>query len=617
MFFSSYVLHFLRLFMNTREIIPLKQKPNWTVTLPGSKSITNRAFLCAALAKGISRIYGALKSDDADVMLDSLAKLEVRNSKFENCITIEGRGGEFKKGDATLDLHNAGTATRFLTAAMILREGETLITGNQRMQERPIQDLVEGLRQLGGEIEYLGNDGCPPIRIHGMRGVNSVGTGHALSQPIRNTAYQVKMSGDKSSQYFSALLMLAPMLDKPMRLEVIGDLVSKPYIDTTIAVMKAFGVEVKNNSYQNFEVEPQVYQATEFYVEGDASGASYWTAIAKLHGGRVSFTNLDEESIQGDYGFAGVLDRCLCDDLEERTIDMNRMPDVAMTLAVCAPFFKGKTTIIGLSTLRIKETDRLAALEAELKKVGIIVETGEDFIVVNEMDRRRDVDVAPSASIKTYNDHRMAMCFAVLGTMIPGIVIEDPGCTDKTYPEFWTDLEKAYLSPIKLGEKNLVLIGMRGSGKSFHAKRLAPLLGRVFVDLDHEIELDQGMSIPEIIKKQGWDYFRNIEQEICSVFARQSNLIISTGGGAVLREENMKALRENGLILFVYGDPQVLADRVRNSHHNNRPSLTGEDPASEIQKVWEERRDLYLKYADLIWDDSSGEVVKEEYERTK
>ncbi|PIZ71526.1 hypothetical protein COY07_04775, partial [Candidatus Peregrinibacteria bacterium CG_4_10_14_0_2_um_filter_43_11] len=295
-----------------REVIPFPQALDLELTLPGSKSITNRAFLCAALAKGKSVIRGALLSDDTNIMLNALRKLEIGNLATEGSCTglrsnnlrkgvqshsvvelrddtvvIEGCGGQFTDKKLTLDLHNAGTAVRFLTAVMTIRKGETVITGNQRMQERPIGDLVEGLRQLGANIEYLGEEGYPPFKIQDSK------FPPRRAGKIQDSRYVVKMKGDTSSQYFSALLMLAPLLDRLLQLEVIGDLVSKPYIDTTIAVMKAFGVKVQNDHYKSFLVKPQAYKACEFTVEGDASAASYFTSIHYLHEGKLKFTNLN------------------------------------------------------------------------------------------------------------------------------------------------------------------------------------------------------------------------------------------------------------------------------------------------------------------------------------
>jgi len=627
--------------MKKREIIPLKQSLNFTLALPGSKSITNRALLCAALADGKSRLFGVLESDDTTVMLNALRKLEIRNlpdrqagPKLENGILIEGYGGKFKKGNFKFDLHNAGTAVRFLTAIMAVREGETIITGDKRMKERPIADLVDGLKQIGCDIEYLGKRGYPPIRIknYELRIKNS-----SSSLTANRSPFVIRMKGDKSSQYFSALLMLGPLLPKPLRIEVIGELVSKPYIDTTIAVMKSFGVSVQNNDYRSFVVKPQKYRATDYQIEGDASAASYWTAIGFLHNGKVSFENLkvglqdtghrtqprirmqNYKSIQDDSKFSSVLPK-----LGKGTIDMTEMPDSAMTLTCMAPFAQGKTTITGLSTLRIKETDRIAALERGLRKIGVKVRTTKDSITLSGWTQDTGHRTQPKYGlsenqlcsvscvqfpINTYNDHRMAMCFAVIGTKIPGIVIENPDCVDKTYPNFWNDLERMYLSQkIRPGQKNLVLTGMRCAGKSFLGKKIAKLLGRKFVDLDSEIEKAEGMTVSEVVKRNGWAYFRKVEQNICSQYTKTKNLVISTGGGVVLNPNNMKVLKKNGVNVFIFADPDVLAERLKKSA--NRPALKSDDPISELPTIWNERRGLYLKYADFVWDNTGGNVEK-------
>ncbi len=628
--------------MIKREVIPLKQHPDFILALPGSKSITNRAFLCAALAKGKSRLYGTLESGDTYVMTRALKKLGVQFKRIKDTVEITGCGQKFeKKGKVTLDLHNAGTATRFLTAIMAVREGETVITGDKRMQERPMADLIDGLEQLGVSIEYLNRKGCPPIKI-GNSKLKTLNSKQAQNLKSKVQNYVVKMKGDKSSQYFSALLMLGPLLDKPLRIEVVGDLVSKPYIDITIAVMKVFGVKVKNNKYQSFIIKPQKYKAADYHIEGDASAASYWISMAYLHDGKVSFSNLqtpslnkkfvhkgktasaslkgkklNKKSIQGDASYGKILKS-----IGKGEINMNSMPDSAMTLAITASFKKEVTKITGLSTLRIKETDRLAALEKELKKVGVRVKTTKDSITVegpiedpiDGISDKQSIGPSIGSSICTYNDHRMAMCFAVVGTMVPGIVIENPGCTDKTYPQFWNDLERAYLSPIKLGQKNLVLTGMRCSGKTRNGKKIAKLLGRKFVDLDDEIIKDQCMSIPETVKKHGWPYFRKVEQKMCSKYANAKNLVIATGGGVILNPKNMKALKINGVNVFLFADPNEIIRRIT-KQAGTRPSLTGKKPEKEIYDVWHKRRDLYLKYADFVWDNTSGKVLGENLDR--
>jgi len=594
--------------MKYREVIPLKQRPYFQINLPGSKSITNRMFLCASLAKGKSRIYGALKSDDADVMLKALKRVGIKVHETKDYIEIFGTGGKFTKGKRTFDLHNAGTATRFLTAIMTLREGETIITGDKRMQERPIADLIDGLEQLGVNVVYLNRRGCPPIKIGNSK------------LETQNSNYVIKMKGDKSSQYFSALLMLGPLLLKPLKIEVVGDLVSKPYIDITLSVLKQFGIKINNKEYKEFYIKPQKYKSGTYMVEGDASAASYWTSIAHLHGGEVKFTNLTKRSIQGDIKYEQALDRLIPKaSFSARTIDMSDMPDSAMTLAAIAPFLKsfsvgkqGRTMITGLSTLRIKETDRLKALERELKKIGVSVSTTKDSITIGPTPFSGGSTIG--STIRTYNDHRMAMCFAVVGTVVPGIVIENPGCVDKTYPDFWKDLELAYLSPVGLGEKNLILTGMRCSGKTYFGKKIAKLLNREFIDLDDEIEKYENMKIKEMVKRYGWPSFRKSEQKMCSFFGRKKNLVIATGGGVVLNPKNMEALKKNGVNVFIFTDPSVIIERIKRQS-KNRPTLTGKGSVREVKKVWQERRDLYLKYADVIWDDTSGETVKDNLSR--
>ena len=584
--------------MKYREIIPLKQRSNWQVTLPGSKSITNRVFLCAALANGKSKIFGALESEDTAVMLEALRKLKIQISyhggqaKLKNGIEIQGCGGKLKPGNVTIDTGASGITTRFLTALSVLRDDKTIIKGTKRMKERPLDDLNDALAQL------------------------------------KNGKRIIKIKGDKSSQFLSALLMISPIIGESIRIEVIGDLVSKPYIDITIAVMKAFGVKVKNNSYKSFEIKPQTYKAVDYTVEGDASAASYWTSIAYLHGGKIKFTNLNLptgqagiKSVQGDSNYASILPKL------GKEINMNSMPDVAMTLAVTAPFVKKQTKIIGLSTLRLKETDRIAALETELRKMGVKVKTTKDSIIIAGgangsamVAQMVDYTTAPQprhnrATIETYNDHRMAMCFAVVGTKVPGIVIEDPDCVDKTYPNFWRDLELAYLSPIKLGQKNLVLTGMRCSGKTYLGKKIARHLGRKFIDLDMEIERQEKCpkgsplgKIKDTVKRYGWSYFRKVEQKMCSEFGEQKKLVIATGGGVVLDSKNMRALKKNGVNVFIFADTSTIINRIK-CESDNRPTLTGKGSVKEIKDIWHERRDLYLKYADYTWDNTSGEVL--------
>lgn len=417
-----------------------------TLAVPGSKSITNRAFLIAMLAEGTSSLRGCLESDDTKRMHEALEKLGVKIEKNGNNFTIEGNGGIFKnEEDLELYLGNAGTAVRFLTATMSLRQGKTIITGNERMQERPIQDLINGLKQLGVKIKSLAENGCPPLEIKG----------NTLEGEITS------MPGNVSSQYFSALLLTAPYAKKEVTLKVEKELCSKPYIDVTLDIMNKFSVQCLNTNYQSFSIPKKVYQGREYVIEGDASSASYFIGLVALHGGKVKITNLPYSSKQGDVHFIDVVSKMIDGDFEIKTtqdclefivspeaklkglgeIDMNKMPDVAMTLAVIAPFAEGETIITNVPNMRVKETDRIKAIVTELNKIGINATELEDGI---KIPGNCNLEKVENIEIETYDDHRMAMCFGVLGTKIEGIQIQNPDCTSKTYPNFWEDLEEIY-----------------------------------------------------------------------------------------------------------------------------------------------------------------------------
>lgn len=420
---------------------------NLNLDVPGSKSITNRVFLISMLAEGTSKIQGALESDDTKYMQKALDDLGIQTQKTGNNFQIEGTGGVFlNSGEKELFLGNAGTAVRFLTAAMSLREGKTIITGNERMQERPIQDLIKGLQQLGVKIMSLKKNGCPPLEIQGrtLEGGN------------------VSIPGEISSQYFSAILLTAPYAQKTVDLEVIGELCSKPYIDITLDLMQKFGINVQNNRYQSFTIPLGKYQSQNYLVEGDASSASYFLALAALHGGRVKINNLPYSSQQGDVHFIDILSQMFISDHEIKMtdeslefivepnpklkglgeIDLNKMPDVAMTLAIVAAFAEGDTTITNVANMRVKETDRIKALVVELNKCGIQAQELSDGIFIP--GQGSDFKLSQETKIATYDDHRMAMCFATLGTKTGNLFIENPECTSKTYPNFWEDLEKIY-----------------------------------------------------------------------------------------------------------------------------------------------------------------------------
>lgn len=396
-----------------------------TVTVPGSKSCTARALIMAALTDGRSTLIEPADCDDTDYMLSGLAAFGVAAVRDGTRIEMAGRA--FESPAAPLDLGNSGTAMRFLVAACASLDGEATLDGTRRMRKRPISDLVEALRAWG--VDARAPTGCPPVHVSGT-GRFGGGT---------------RVKGSASSQYLSGLLMVAPKAERDVTITVMGELVSRPYIDLTVAMMTERGVEVGNEGYRLFRVAAgQTYAAGEYRIEADASGASYFLASAAIAGGRVRVQNLSSRSHQGDARFAYVLERMGCEvregadwievvssgPLRGIDVDLNDMPDMAQTLAVVALFAESPTRIRNVANLRIKETDRIRATATELRKLGATVTELEDGLVVTPGRLR-------GAAIDTYDDHRMAMSFAMAGLRIPGMVINDPGCVSKTFPDFF------------------------------------------------------------------------------------------------------------------------------------------------------------------------------------
>ena len=413
-------------------------KMNGEINIPGSKSISNRALLLATLARGTTTLTNLLDSDDIRYMLASLKQLGVKFELSENntVCQVQGLAGVLNSvTPQTLFLGNAGTAMRPLCAALTLGQGQFTLTGEPRMEERPIGDLVDALQQLGAAITYLKNPGFPPLTINAT-GLNGG---------------DVEIAGDLSSQFLTALLMVAPLAKDTVNIVIKGELVSKPYIDITIALMKQFGVEVINHNYARFEiVSGQEYVSPgKVLVEGDASSASYFLAAGAICGGEVKVTGVGKLSIQGDVKFADALAAMGAEiewgddfiiarksSLTAIDMDMNHIPDAAMTIATAALFAKGTTSLRNIYNWRIKETDRLAAMATELRKVGATVEEGRDYITITPPE------TINTAAIDTYNDHRMAMCFSLVAFADCGITINDPDCTSKTFPTYFDEFQR-------------------------------------------------------------------------------------------------------------------------------------------------------------------------------
>jgi 3-phosphoshikimate 1-carboxyvinyltransferase len=411
-------------------------KASGTITLPGSKSISNRTLLLAALASGTTDIRDLLASDDTDRMLDVLQKLGIKMQKTgERDWQVIGNHGTFDVKQTELFLGNAGTAFRPITAALAFLGGDYTLSGVARMHERPIGDLVDALRQAGADIEYLSNSGFPPLKI---------------SPANIDASKPIKIRGDVSSQFLTALLMAAPLTKQTVTIEVVGELISKPYIEITLNLMAKFGVKVERDGWQRFVIaENSNYKSPgRVYVEGDASSASYFLAAGAIGGGPVRVYGMTRDSIQGDKEFASALVQMGATNtwfdnwIECRTpigskliavdMDCNHIPDAAMTLAVAALFAEGTTTLRNIASWRVKETDRLTAMATELRKVGATVEEGPDYIVITPPEK-----LTPNAVIDTYDDHRMAMCFSLVSLGGVPITINDPGCVAKTFPDYF------------------------------------------------------------------------------------------------------------------------------------------------------------------------------------
>ena len=416
------------------EVRPLSHC-NGVVTIPGSKSYTHRALILSSLADGESVLINALRCEDTEHTVQALIKFGVEVFWESDRVRVLGRGGKFKGTDDRIDVGNSGASMRFLTALAALKKGVTLLDGSDRMRKRPMGELLNGLGELGVKAYSQKGDDCPPVVVesHGLKG------GRA------------RIKGEESSQFLSGLLMVAPYALRDVNIEVTGPLASKPYVDITRDVMSAFGVEIQGQGYRSFFIKAgQRYLPQKYRIEGDASNASYFFSAAAVCKGRVKVKNLNPATIQGDIGFLEILERMGCrvtrgsdwvevlgGEFYGIEIDMNEMPDLVPTLAVTAAFAQGNTVIQNIRHLRFKESDRLHALAVELNKMGIRVREGEDWLEI-------EGGKPHGAEIETYDDHRMAMSFAIAGLVIPGVKIKGERCVDKSFPGFWETLQKLY-----------------------------------------------------------------------------------------------------------------------------------------------------------------------------
>lgn len=415
-----------------------------TVTIPGSKSLTNRALIVAALAQGTSTLRGCLIAEDSEVMVRALNQLGIAVQTDGTTFTVSGQGGEIPSSQADMDVRLSGTSIRFLTALVCLGKGRYRLDGTARMRERPIGDLAAALGQLGANVTSEFDNDCPPVIVDAGGLVGGLAGGL-----VGGTAH---IAGDRSSQFLSALLMSAPYAKNEVVLEVTGVLQSKPFVDLTLGLMADFGVIVTRDGYERFVIPSGRYQARDYLIEGDATAAGYFWGAAAVAGGSVTVDNVGSAARQGDKRLMYVLEHMGCHlattdttstitaptgQLKGGTFDLNDIPDQAQTLAVIALFAASPVTITNVWNMRIKETDRLRAVHNELVKFGAQVEEGDDYITVHPLEHPPTHEVF----IDTYGDHRMAMAFALAGLRLPNVTIRDPQCVSKTFPDFFERLE--------------------------------------------------------------------------------------------------------------------------------------------------------------------------------
>lgn len=599
------------------------------LAVPGSKSISNRALVLAALGKGQCRLKGLLHSDDVQVMLTALQKLVGVTYAWEDngdTLLIEGGCGRLAIPDSEIYLGNAGTASRFLTTicSLIPAKGDnakTVLTGNARMKQRPIGPLVNALVSNGSKISYLESKGCLPVEITATEGGLKGG--------------YIQLSASVSSQYVSSILMAAPYAVSSVELDLSGDaVVSQLYIDMTVAMMKSFGIDVRRNPNSNKYLVPNgIYtNPAEYLIEGDASSATYPLAFAAITAQTLTVTNIGSNSIQGDSEFAIKVLRemgCVVKQTPTTTkvtgpkvlrpipsIDMESMTDAFMTCVVLAAVAQGGdgiTRITGIANQRVKECDRIAAMIEQIGRLGIHASELADGIQVHGRPRSQLKLPSPNG-IKCYDDHRIAMSFSVLACAYPtdmaGIIITEKRCVEKTWPSWWDTLGGALgvgLTGVDLppvvppkdvfldSSKTIVLIGMRGAGKTHLGKVAAAHLGFSFIDMDIEFERVTKTSIADYLKSNSWDEFRKLESEFLSacLISNPHNTVIATGGGIVESADGFQALTEwDGPVIHIKRD---IADIIRYLNvDKTRPSY-GQD----IMTTWLNRRPLYEKLSKL------------------
>ncbi|KAL6885374.1 pentafunctional aromatic polypeptide [Trichoderma longibrachiatum] len=602
-----------------------------TTTPPGSKSISNRALILAALGSGSCRIRNLLHSDDTEYMLSAVSTLGGTSYSWEDggqVLVVEGNSGQLKASDEPLYIGNAGTASRFLTTVAALcaptdTANTTVLTGNARMKLRPIGPLVDALRTNGVAIDYLEREKSLPLRINASNGLEGG---------------EIELAATVSSQYVSSILMAAPYAKKAVTLRLVGGKpISQPYIDMTISMMKSFGIHVTPSADEpdTYHIPQGVYQnPAEYTVESDASSATYPLAVAAITGTTCTIPNIGSKSLQGDAQFAvKILEPMGCEVHQDDytttvtgpksgnlkalpSVDMTTMTDAFLTATVLAAVAEGTTEITGIANQRVKECNRILAMKDQLAKFGVVCNELEDGIQI--IGKPRESLTAPKESIHCYDDHRVAMSFSVLSLAAPGpVLITERECVGKTWPGWWDVLSQQFKANLEgvdtessretkpkapAGiQRSIFVVGMRGAGKTTAGKWVAKTLGWKFMDLDHELERRAGMTIPEMIAgPRGWEGFREDEVNLLRdvIQAHPNGYVFSCGGGLVetpAARELLKSYGANGgLVLLVQRDTDQVVDYL--SQDKTRPAYT-----TEIREVYERRRPWYRECSNFLY----------------
>jgi 3-phosphoshikimate 1-carboxyvinyltransferase len=545
-------------------ITPLSFASHATLSLPGSKSEANRLLIAAALSGHNVTVRGASPSDDVRYLVAGLASLGFASAFQDQSQGIVSIGPRHKEAPTSAELFcgNAGTALRFLVSVAATLPGEWVITGDEDMQKRPIQPLVNAWRELGVAIEAT--NGCPPVRIHG--GTSRGG--------------RVSVDPTVSSQFVSSLLLVGSSMPDGLEIELCGPLASRGYAELTCLALGKIGVNATLSDNHASVAPAAATPPDELSIGGDWSSMGAWTCLNHLTGSRISATNLHHKSGQSDEQLADKL--CALRDGQDQSIDVELIPDQFLNLAMVAAFRNGTTRLTGAANVRVKECDRIAVMARELRKLGVDLDEHQDGLTI------RGGKPMQGAIINPERDHRVAIAFAIAGLLIPGIAIEHAVCVAKSYPTFWGDIER-----VRAQHRPLTLIGMRGSGKTTLGMALADLSGNTFVDTDQRFVAKHG-EIAAFVAKHGWPAFRSEEERIVADVLKPGN-IIATGGGAIESDTTRASLAKNAEVCWIQADVDFLKTRLARSEH--RPSLTGASVIDEIEAVVATRDPLYRSIA--------------------